>query len=128
MDASSGGFLSGSRVLTQRYADFVFPDDDRDEPTVYDLGSGERTALLDLTELAVDQENDELSSAEVLDGSHVLVPGRVCTGDPSARPAGPPGAGGRGRHRLWETAPGSRTTATGAPLALDRTGLPGPVR
>ncbi|NXY93803.1 hypothetical protein HYE82_05195 [Streptomyces sp. BR123] len=74
------GFLPGSRVLTQRYAEHVFPDDDRDELAAYDLGSGEQTALLDLAELAVDPENDEFFSAEVLDGHHVLVPGRVYPG------------------------------------------------
>ncbi|MEU2393398.1 hypothetical protein [Streptomyces sp. NPDC007369] len=74
------GFLPGSRVLTQRYAEHLFPDDDRDELAVYDLGSGEQSALLDLAELAADPENDEFFSAEVLDGRHVLVPGRVHTG------------------------------------------------
>ncbi|MFF7176923.1 hypothetical protein [Streptomyces sp. NPDC008121] len=71
------GFLPGSRVLTQRYAEYLFLDDDRDELATYDLDSGEQTALLDLAELAVDPENDEFSSAEVLDGRHVLLPGRV---------------------------------------------------
>ncbi|MGY1577383.1 hypothetical protein [Streptomyces sp. MN13] len=74
------GFLPGSRVLTQRYAEYMFHDDDRDELASYDLGSGERTALLDLAELAVDPENDEFHSAQVLDGRHVLVPGRVYPG------------------------------------------------
>ncbi|WP_405942973.1 hypothetical protein [Streptomyces sp. NBC_00207] len=71
------GFLPGSRILTQRYAEHLFPDDDRDELAAYDLGTGEQVALLDLSELAVDPENDEFSSAEVLNGRHVLVPGRV---------------------------------------------------
>ncbi|MFF1343746.1 hypothetical protein ACFVYT_38930 [Streptomyces sp. NPDC058290] len=71
------GFLPGSRVLTQWYAGCLFPDGDRDEPAVYDLGSGEQAALLDLAELSVDPENDEFFSAEVLDGRLVLVPGRV---------------------------------------------------
>lgn len=71
------GFLPGSRVLTQRFAEHLFPADDRDELAVYDLGSGEQAALLDLAELAVDPEEDEFSSAEVLDARHVLVPGRV---------------------------------------------------
>jgi hypothetical protein len=74
------GFLTGSRVLTQRYAEHMFYDDDRDELASYDLGSGEQTALLDLAELAVDPENDEFFSAEILDGRHVLVPGRVYPG------------------------------------------------
>jgi hypothetical protein len=78
------GFLPGSRVLTQRYAEHLFLDDDRDELASYDLGSGsgsgEQTALLDLAELAVDPENDEFFSAEVLDVRHVLVPGRVHPG------------------------------------------------
>ncbi|MFJ3727353.1 hypothetical protein ACIPYQ_32975 [Streptomyces sp. NPDC090045] len=71
------GFLPGGRILTQRYAEHLFPDDDRDELAAYDAGTGERTALLGLSELAVDPENDEFSSAEVLDGRHVLLPGRV---------------------------------------------------
>ncbi|MFF4099033.1 hypothetical protein [Streptomyces sp. NPDC001903] len=71
------GFLPGSRVLTQRYAEHVFPADDRDELGVYDLGSGDQVALLDLAELAVRPEDDEFFSAEVLDARHVLVPGRV---------------------------------------------------
>lgn len=71
------GFLPGGRMLTQRYAEYLFPDDDRDELAVYDLRSGEQTALTDLRELAVDPENDEFHSAEVLDGRHVVVPGRV---------------------------------------------------
>ncbi|AWT47156.1 hypothetical protein DMT42_36175 [Streptomyces actuosus] len=71
------GFLPGGRMLTQRYAEYLFPDDDRDELAVYDLRSGEQAALVDLRELAVDPENDEFLSAEVLDGRHVLVPGRV---------------------------------------------------
>ncbi|MFF5448771.1 hypothetical protein [Streptomyces sp. NPDC012888] len=75
------GFLPGSRVLTQRYAEHVFPDDDRDELAVFDPGSGERTALLDLAELGVDPENDAFFSAEVLDGRQVLVPGRVYPAD-----------------------------------------------
>ncbi|MFI8362093.1 hypothetical protein ACIGD1_18210 [Streptomyces sp. NPDC085612] len=74
---SVAGFLPGGGALTQRFAEHVFPDDDRDELAVYDLASAERTALLDLTELGVDPENDEFSCAEVLDGRHVLVPGRV---------------------------------------------------
>ncbi|MCC0100126.1 hypothetical protein K7B10_36155 [Streptomyces flavotricini] len=71
------GFLPGSRVLTQRYAEYVFPADDRDELGAYDLGSGDQVAALDLAELAVDPEDDEFFSAEVLDAHHVLVPGRV---------------------------------------------------
>ncbi|MFJ9648583.1 hypothetical protein ACWEPM_36465 [Streptomyces sp. NPDC004244] len=71
------GFLPGSRVLTQRYAEHLFPADDRDELAAHDLGSGEQVALLDLAELAVDPEDDEFSSAEILDERHVLVPGRV---------------------------------------------------
>ncbi|KOU24139.1 hypothetical protein ADK52_14455 [Streptomyces sp. WM6372] len=74
---SLAGFLPGSRVLTQRYAEHVFPDDDRDELAAYDLDSGEQVALLDLAELAVAPEDDEFFSAEVLDARHVLVPGRV---------------------------------------------------
>ncbi|MCX5151607.1 hypothetical protein OHB36_33445 [Streptomyces sp. NBC_00320] len=72
------GFLPGSGVLTQRYAEHLFPDDDRrDEPAAYDLGSGQQAALLDLAELSVDPENDEFLSAEVLDGRRVLVQGPV---------------------------------------------------
>jgi hypothetical protein len=71
------GFLPGSRTLTQRYAEHVWPDDDRDELAVYDTASGGQVAVLDLAELAVDPEEDEFRSAEVLDGRHVLVPGRV---------------------------------------------------
>ncbi|MEV4947950.1 hypothetical protein [Streptomyces sp. NPDC053755] len=71
------GFLPGFRALTQRYAEYLFADDDRDELAVYDLGSGERTGLLDLTELRLDPENDEFFSAQVLDERHIVVPGRV---------------------------------------------------
>ncbi|MEV5322178.1 hypothetical protein AB0K92_31840 [Streptomyces sp. NPDC052687] len=79
------GFLPGSRLLTQRYAEYLFLDDDRDELATYDLGSGQQTALLDLAELAVDPENDEFFSAVVLDERHLLVPGRVHPGTEAPR-------------------------------------------
>ncbi|MFK0046210.1 hypothetical protein ACIQU4_19325 [Streptomyces sp. NPDC090741] len=41
------GFRPGSRVLTQRYAEHLFPADGRDEPAAYDPDTGEQVALLD---------------------------------------------------------------------------------
>ncbi|MEU6312162.1 hypothetical protein [Streptomyces sp. NPDC047014] len=81
------GFLADGRALTQRFAEHVFPADDRDELAVFDPVSGERVALLDLAELAVDPENDEFSSAEIVDGRHLVLPGQVypSTGPPEHR-------------------------------------------
>lgn len=72
------GFLpAASRVLTIRRAEGIAYNDDRDELASHDVGADDPAGLFDLGELAVDRDNDEFAGAYLIDGTNVLVTGRI---------------------------------------------------
>ncbi|WP_406001833.1 hypothetical protein [Streptomyces sp. NBC_00829] len=71
-------FLPGAgRVLTLRRAEGIAHNDDRDELASHDVAADDPAELFDLSELAVDRENDEFAGAYLIDAAHVLVTGRI---------------------------------------------------